>query len=183
MSTAFFQLFSTKKLVSHVFFVSLYLKQKKREHMETITIQSDMAQMRVVEDFVSNVCDERNLHNYFATIATSVLQAVENAIQHGNGCDRRKRVVVTCGNCRGGLFFTVQDEGQGFDWSQYGDMPMEGAQGTGIFMMRMLSDNMEFSENGSCVRMEYVVSGIDKSMSGDRVTCLRNFFSHSKVGV
>ncbi|MDY5968950.1 MAG: ATP-binding protein [Bacteroidales bacterium] len=151
--------------------------------METIKIQSDISQMRVVEDFVSNVCDERNVHNYFATIDTSVLQAVENAILHGNGGDGSKCVIVSCGSCKGGLFFSVQDEGCGFDWRQYGEMPLEGSRGLGLFMMRALSDKMEFSSNGSCVRLEFYVSGIDKAISSKRAACLQNFFSCSKVGV
>ena len=149
--------------------------------METITIQSDKAQMRLAEDFVCNVCDQLNLHNYLATIATSVMQAVENAITHGNGGDKRKRVVITSDVCKGGLYFTVQDEGNGFDWHQYGDMPQEGDKGVGIFMMRMLSDKMEFSERGDSVRLEFVVTGIDKALATHRAGCLQRFFANTTV--
>lgn len=151
--------------------------------METITIQSDIAQLREVEDFISNVCDEKNIHNYFATISTSVLQAVENAIIHGNKNNSSKHVTVGCGMGKEGLFVTVRDEGEGFDYQQYGVMPMGEEKGTGIFMMKCLSDRMTYSENGRCVQMEYFIEGIDKVTALERTTSLKHFFSETKVGV
>ena len=151
--------------------------------METITIQSDIAQLREVEDFISNVCDEKNIHNYFATISMSVLQAVENAISHGNENDSHKHVTVSCGNCKGGLFFVVHDEGKGFDYRQYGEMPTDTDKGVGIFMMKCLSDQLTFAEGGSEVRLEYLIEGIDKATALERMASLHHFFDKMKVGV
>lgn len=138
--------------------------------------------MRLVEDFINGVCNERNIHNYFAIISVSVLQAVENAVIHGNGNDARKRVTVSCGNCKGGLFFTVQDEGDGFDYQHYGTMPSEDSKGMGIFMMKQLCDNLFFLDGGRGVRMEYFIEGIDNGMAIERTACLRQFFSKVVVG-
>lgn len=72
--------------------------------MEKLAIQSDMSNIVKVEDFVSRICSDKNINNYYATISMSVLQAVENAIIHGNNSDSTKIVTVISGECRGGVF-------------------------------------------------------------------------------
>lgn len=151
--------------------------------MEQITIQSDICDISKVEDFICNVCDENNVHNYFATIDLAVLHAVENSVIHGNKKDKNKHVTVCCDNCRGGLCFVVQDEGDGFDYQKYGGMPMGDDCGVGIFMMNRLSDHVEYSDEGRCVRLKFIVKGVDKILAADRVAHLKDFFNNVKVGV
>ena len=50
----------------------------------------------------------------------SVMEAVSNAIQHGNGADEKKRVHVSIRTAPEGLTISVRDEGGGFD---LGDVP------------------------------------------------------------
>ncbi len=151
--------------------------------MEMFTIQSDVALLSKVEDFVAQFCGEKNVHNYFATISMSVLHAVENAIVHGNQCDSSKQVAISCGNCMGGLYFEVRDEGCGFDYRQYSEMPMDGDRGVGLFMMRCLADRVVYSDGGSTVRLEYLIAGIDKAMATERCAVLKRFYAKEKVGV
>ncbi len=151
--------------------------------MEMFTIQSDVALLPKVEDFVAHLCDEKNIHNYFATISMSVLHAVENAILHGNHADKSKQVTISSGNCMGGLYFEVHDEGCGFDYKQYGDIPIDGDRGEGMFMMRCLADRVVYSNGGSTVRLEYLIAGIDKAMATERSAVLKRFYAKEKVGV
>lgn len=151
--------------------------------MEQLTIQSDISDIRKVEDFVCNVCDEKNVHNYFATIDLAVLHAVENSVIHGNKKDKNKHVTISCDDCKGGLYFEVQDEGEGFDYQKYGDMPTGDDCGVGVFMMNSLADHVEYSDDGRCVRLEFIVRGVDKLLAADRVTHLKAFFNNVKVGV
>ncbi len=151
--------------------------------MEKLSIQSNIALLPQVEDFVAHVCDEKNIHNYFATISMSVMHAVENAIVHGNSADSGKQVSLLCGNCIGGIYFEVRDEGQGFDYRQYGDMPLDGDKGMGIFMMRCLADRIVYNDCGNAVRLEYLIEGIDKAMASERSAVLRWFYVKEKVGV
>ena len=104
------------------------------------------------------------------------MQAVENAIVHGNSSDVAKKVSITMGTCRGGLFVEVSDEGEGFDHSRYGVTDDESA-GHGIFIMKSLADRMTFSDSGRRIRMEFDVAGIDPADALERVSVLMAHFS------
>lgn len=149
--------------------------------MEKLAIQSDMSNIVKVEDFVSRICSDKNINNYYATISMSVLQAVENAIIHGNNSDSTKMVTVISGECRGGVFFEIHDEGCGFDWKAYGEIPDSGVAGEGIFLMKVLSDNMQFLDSGRTVRLDFLVRGIDESVAARRSNALENYFASTKV--
>ena len=79
-------------------------------YMERIVIQSNIANLVKVEQFLDTVCDTMNIHNYYATISVAVLQAVENAILHGNKSDESKSVYIKYSKCRGGIAFIIEDE-------------------------------------------------------------------------
>lgn len=149
--------------------------------MEQLIIQSDTNNVIEVERFVSAVCDAYNIHNYAGTISMSLLQAVENAIVHGNGSDSSKTVTVKCDQCRGGVFFSATDQGSGFDYHSYGDLPAGEGKGMGIYLMKALSDKISFLDGGRTVRMEYVVSGIEASRALERIVTLHNYYSPKKV--
>lgn len=145
--------------------------------MERLVIQSDINNLLEVERFVCSVCDTFNVNNYAAAISMSVLNAVENAIIHGNKSNIDKHVTITSDFCKGGLYFDVSDEGEGFNYSVYGDSLPSEEKGTGIFLMRTLSDRISFSDNGSSVRLEYIIGGIESSRALERKVLLRNFYA------
>ena len=145
--------------------------------MEKLVIQSDINNLIAVERFVSVVCDTYNINNYAATISMSLLAAVENAIVHGNQSDPTRSVTITSDYCTGGVYFAVSDEGVGFDYSAYGKMPEQGSKGTGLYLMQTLSDRIVFSDRGSTVRMEFVVSGIEPAMALERIVTLHNYYA------
>ena len=149
--------------------------------MQTITIQSDKANLAQVETLLSRFCDENNIGNYFATISVAVLQAAENAIVHGNHSDPAKNVSVSYGYCNGGVFFEVSDEGEGFDADRYVDLPDTGTVGTGIFIIRSLADHVEFSRGGRSVRMEFFIRGIESSVASARAATLQKFYMPKEV--
>ena len=75
----------------------------------------------------------------------ALIEALENAVVHGNCEDPDKRVYVTCRcTAEGEVSITVQDEGQGFDT---GTLPDPTApenrlrtSGRGIYLMKTLMD-------------------------------------------
>lgn len=148
--------------------------------MESVVIQSVIENMTNIEAFIDAVCAENNCNNYFGTISMAVLQAVENAIVHGNNSNPGKKVVVSCSRVKGGIAFTVEDEGKGFDFQKYNDFPM-GEDGTGIFMMRTLSDSCTFTNGGRTVCLAFQIQGIEKSEYIERVAALKNFYSVKKI--
>lgn len=149
--------------------------------MEKLVIQSDINNLIDVERFVSVVCDTYNINNYAATISMSLLAAVENAIVHGNNNDPSRKVTITSDYCNGGVYFAVSDEGVGFDFSRYGSMPEQEGKGTGLYLMRTLSDRISFSNHGSDVRMEFIVGGIEPARALERIVTLHNYFAPQVV--
>lgn len=144
---------------------------------ESFVIQSDIAELPNVEERVFHFCRECNIGNYYSTISVAALQAVENAIVHGNLCNIEKKVTVSLGTCKGGIFVEVTDEGSGFDISCYGYLPSGNeSTGEGIFVMHSLADRMNFSDGGRKVRMEFFVSGIDPADAMERIAILNSHY-------
>lgn len=145
---------------------------------EMFVIQSDTANLPSVEERIFHFCHECNVGDYHSAVSVAALQAVENAIVHGNGGDASRRVTVECGTCRGGIYVEVVDEGQGFDFGRYGDLPADDSErGEGIFVMKSLADRMTFSEGGRRVRLEFVVSGIAPADSLQRIALMQEHFA------
>ena len=143
---------------------------------ESFVIQSDISNLSYVEERVFHFCRECNVGNYYSAISVAALQAVENAIVHGNGSEVEKMVTVTLGTCRGGVFVEVSDEGSGFDYVRFGSLD-DVAEGQGIFVMKSLSDRMTFSNSGRQVRMEFDINGIDPADALECASILQAHFS------
>ena len=142
---------------------------------EQFIIQSDSGNLPLVEERLFHFCHEYHVGRYFAAVSVATLQAVENAIVHGNGSQADKTVALTLGTCRGGIFVEVADQGQGFDFGRFGDLPADNeTRGEGIFVMRQLADRVEYCDAGRRVRMEFVVDGIDPAEALERVAVLRS---------
>ena len=145
---------------------------------EKFVIQSDMANLPIVEERLFHFCRDCNVGRYYSAVSVATLQAVENAILHGNQGDNGKQVTLTFGTCRGGIFAEVADQGLGFDYTRYGALPSDDeGRGEGIFVMRSLSDRMVYSDGGRQVRLEFVVEGIDPAEAVERITVLQQHFS------
>lgn len=84
-------------------------------------------------------------------------EALLNAIEHGNGCDKRKKVTVTYLLDRQKAEITVTDEGAGFDPNSLPDCTVADnvlkCKGRGIALMRGFMDTVEYSEKGNTVRL------------------------------
>lgn len=144
---------------------------------ESFVIQSDIANLPEVEEHLFHFCQECNVGNYYSAVSMATMQAVENAVVHGNGSDANKKVTLSLGTCRGGVFVEVCDEGEGFDFASYGTLPEREESGEGIFIMKSLSDRMVFSESGRKVRMEFDVNGIDPADALERIALLQEHFA------
>ena len=91
-------------------------------------------------------------------IETAVREAIANAIIHGNHENPHKRVRVMCRcNSDGEVRITVRDEGPGFQMDAVPDPTSPenrlSTHGRGIYLIRMLMDEVSFVKGGSVVRM------------------------------
>jgi serine/threonine-protein kinase RsbW len=91
-------------------------------------------------------------------VAIAVVEAVTNAIMHGNREDQSKVVRVQYACVPGTIKVTVHDEGAGFDPTCLPD-PTDPdrcmrCSGRGIYIMRHVMDSVEFDvSNGTTVTM------------------------------
>ena len=91
-------------------------------------------------------------------VEIAVFEALANAVIHGNGQDRRKRVHILC-RCQPGqrLSIVVRDEGAGFDPVKVPDPTapenVESDHGRGILLMRAFMDEVQFAAGGTEVHM------------------------------
>ena len=81
------------------------------------------------------------------------MEALTNAVIHGNREDPAKAVTVCAGcNRRAELLVCVTDQGEGFDPSALPDPTADGnmheGHGRGVFLMRRLVDEVEFHLGG-----------------------------------
>ena len=93
------------------------------------------------------------------SLAIAVTEIVGNAINHGNKRDITKKVTVDFEYQNDTIVVTITDEGKGFNVLEI-ENPLAPENlmkesGRGIFIVRTLMDNVEFSTtpNGSSVRL------------------------------
>lgn len=151
--------------------------------MESLVIQSNRDNMPIVEHFLCNVCEQKHLNNYFATISVAVMQAVDNAIVHGNKCNESKQVQIQCGPCKGGIYFEVQDQGEGFNYDRGVASAVNEESGRGLCLINMLADSVSYNNEGRQLRMEFLISGIESSSAEKRSAVVAHFFQLRTVEV
>jgi len=87
----------------------------------------------------------------------STLEAVNNAILHGNNSDPGKIVEILISFKNSELSITVKDEGLGFKPEKVPDPTIpeniESINGRGVFLMSRLADKLTFNKRGNTVKM------------------------------
>ena len=125
-----------------------------------IQIPSIVENIRIVESFIDNVKDKYKIDDdIYGNIMIAVTESVNNAIKHGNNCDKNKNVTLTAVYEENLVRFIVEDEGSGFDPSKLPDPTaaenLEKLGGRGIFLMEQLSDEIKFSKEGRVSEMVF----------------------------
>ncbi len=130
--------------------------------MDKINIQvpSVPENIRIVESFIDNAKDKFHINDdLYGNIMIAVTESVNNAIVHGNKSDAKKTVNLSLILEEKTLRFTIQDQGEGFDYENVPDPTapenIEKVGGRGIFLMKQLSDEVAFSENGKEVELVF----------------------------
>ena len=111
-----------------------------------------------IEQFMHFIARFRKQDGSECDIETALREALANAMLHGNQQDADKRVDVAC-RCTpdGEVSITVQDEGLGFECGMVPDPTAPNnrlrTSGRGIYLMRMLMDEVRFERGGALVFM------------------------------
>ncbi len=124
--------------------------------------QSLPSRVAVVSTFVGQlirfILNFRKADGSEIDIEMALLEALANAVIHGNGENSGKPIYVTC-RCYldGEVAITVRDEGRGFDSSAVPDPTFKEnlllTHGRGIYLMKTLMDEVLFEEGGAVVMM------------------------------
>ncbi len=130
------------------------------KQVNVIRISSRLKSVSEVETFAKTLQREFNLdEEVFPKILISVTEAVNNAIIHGNQIDENKEVTLQSYCKEDKLTICIKDEGPGFEVAKVPDPcckeNIEKPGGRGVLIMRSLSDDIRFKNNGSCVEMTF----------------------------
>lgn len=128
-----------------------------------LEISSCLKNIAQVESMIEDLKVQLNIKEdkYFKVRLASV-EAVTNAIEHGNNLDEHKKVHIKV--CKSTSIFklTVHDQGMGFDPNILPNPTapefLEQPDGRGVFLMRKLADEINFYDGGRCVEMSFYLS-------------------------
>ncbi|MCH7401680.1 ATP-binding protein [Belliella kenyensis] len=118
-----------------------------------ISIPSLIENIKIIESFIDNARDRFHIDDdIYGNIMISVTECVSNAILHGNESNSSKTVDLELHFEDDQIKFIITDEGKGFDYSELQDPTepenLEKAGGRGIFIMKHLSDDVTFEDEG-----------------------------------
>ncbi len=125
-----------------------------------LQIESAMANMRKIENAIDEITASLGIKaDNYGKILVATLEAVNNAITHGNRANPHKIVDVEISYEPGKMLVKVTDEGQGFDPNSIPDPTkpenIEELSGRGVFLMSKLADDIIFNEKGNSVTMTF----------------------------
>jgi serine/threonine-protein kinase RsbW len=140
-------------------------QRNNKAFMNTISIQvpSMVENIRMIESFIDNAKERFHLDDdIYGNIMIAVTEAVNNAIKHGNNNNKTKNVHLSLALEDAVIKFVVKDEGPGFNYENLPDPTspenLEKPGGRGIFLMKHLSDEVAFKDNGRTVELSFYMN-------------------------
>ena len=128
--------------------------------IDDLSISSDFVSINKVESLIDNVCSKLEVkEDYYGNVLIAVTEAVNNAIQHGNNMRSDLEVGLAVGDKETDFCFSIKDQGRGFDFNNLPDPTspenVQKEDGRGIFLMKSLSEEVEFEDGGSSVNIYF----------------------------
>ena len=129
-------------------------------NMRMLRLTSKPSCICEVENYVKKLVDRYKISpDIYPNILISLTEAVNNAVRHGNRSDEAKEVRIGIYKKQDCIRFTITDEGKGFDITNLPDPTapenIVKCGGRGVFLMRELSDEVYFHNNGSTVELTF----------------------------
>jgi serine/threonine-protein kinase RsbW len=125
-----------------------------------IRIESTIENLRIVENAIDEATNLIGIsQDNYGKVLVSAMEAVNNAILHGNKSNPDKIVDIEISSINDQLNITVTDEGSGFRPENVPDPTtpenIEALNGRGIYLMSHLADQIKYSEKGNSVTMTF----------------------------
>ena len=127
---------------------------------KVIQYASELKTLNEVEKLVDEITSEFSISSeLYGKVQVSIIEAVNNAILHGNKLNAEKMVTLAYEIEEDLMKFIIADEGPGFDFNNVPDPTtpenIEKPHGRGIFLMRHLCDKIEFRNEGAEVDLQF----------------------------
>jgi serine/threonine-protein kinase RsbW len=138
-------------------------KNNSDRMQEKLSFSSKLENINLVEKLIDDICAQHDVNeDNYGNILIAITEAVNNAIHHGNKSNPLAEVKVSFSINEKELIFTVEDEGPGFDYDSLPDPTdpknIEKPHGRGVFLMRNLTDDITFVNEGSTVNMVFDIT-------------------------
>lgn len=126
-----------------------------------LNFSSELSNITKVESLVDDVCRDLDLsEDLYGNILIAVTEAVNNAIIHGNQFSPTLDVDLSVSLTPSHVCFRVSDKGVGFDYLNLPDPTspenIEKENGRGIFLIKNLSDDVQFNNSGAEVSIFFI---------------------------
>ncbi len=125
-----------------------------------IKIESSSENLRVVENAIDETTTILGIsQDSYGKILVSTMEAVNNAIFHGNRSDPKKFVEIVISCKTNELKIKVADEGPGFKPENIPDPTIpeniEALNGRGVYLMSHLADKIKYNRKGNSVTITF----------------------------
>ena len=123
-----------------------------------IKIESKQENLREVEKLVDDFNEIEELdESLYGKVLIATIEAANNAMVHGNKLDPEKTVKIEIKKGKNEVEIYVEDQGEGFDYMRIPDPTapenIENIHGRGVFLMKQLSDEVNFYNQGTKVQI------------------------------
>ena len=127
---------------------------------KSLDIESRIDNINQVEKLIDDFSESHEINSeIYGKILIATVEAVNNSIVHGNKEDVTKRVFVQLKIQGDKIIISVEDQGEGFDYTKVPDPTkpenVENIHGRGIYLMKHLADEVSFDKEGRVVNMEF----------------------------
>lgn len=125
-----------------------------------LNIPSEIGNLRLVEKVIDEISLEVDMSDeVYGNVLVATMEAINNAIIHGNNSDPTKLVKIKIHFLENELKVHIEDQGTGFDHQSVPDPTapenLEKINGRGIFLMERLSDEILYLEQGRIIELKF----------------------------
>ena len=124
----------------------------------TFRIPSDLSIMGEVAQYINDILIKVGLLEVDDIhLRIALVEAITNAVEHGNKMDREKEVEITAEIKASQVIFSVKDQGEGFDYKNLPDPTepenLNKVRGRGVFLIHKIMDQVHFNPKGNQITM------------------------------
>ncbi len=130
-----------------------------------ILLESKTESLLIVEKLIDEISGRYKFgQKFYGKILVAVMESVQNAIKHGNAFDPQKLVDLRVKIADNKLVIVTRDQGNGFDINSVPDPTalfyITESSGRGTFLMKKLSDELNYYEGGRVSELIFNLSAV-----------------------